>query len=80
MRVLPPTRGDEPRRLRADHGASVGRLLTAEGRVEREVEHAEMPITHLIVGRLTDRSDLLHALTDADADSAGSNWTEKALG
>ncbi|MBX6742077.1 MAG: error-prone DNA polymerase [Acetobacteraceae bacterium] len=39
-----------------------GRLLLAEGRVEREAERAEVPIIHLIVRRLTDRSDLLDGL------------------
>ena len=57
-----------------------GRLLIAEGRVEREVEHAEVPITHLIVRRLLDRSDLLEGLTEADGDAAGSNWAERTLG
>lgn len=33
------------------------RLLVAEGRVEREDEHAEVPIVHLIASRLIDRSD-----------------------
>jgi error-prone DNA polymerase len=39
-----------------------GRLLLAEGWVEREAERAEVPIIHLIVRRLTDRSDLLDSL------------------
>ncbi|MFC7543859.1 hypothetical protein ACFQU2_36570 [Siccirubricoccus deserti] len=39
-----------------------GRLLLAEGRVEREAEHAEIPIIHLIVRKLTDCSDLLDSL------------------
>ena len=51
----------------------------AEGRVERETERAEVPITHLICRRLIDRSDLLDGLglvgdvewLDGDADRAG---------
>ena len=43
-----------------------GRLLIAEGRVEREVAQAEVPITHLIVERLIDRSDLLSRLVEID--------------
>ncbi|MBX6745742.1 MAG: error-prone DNA polymerase, partial [Acetobacteraceae bacterium] len=39
-----------------------GRLLLAEGRVEREEKRVEVPIIHLIVRRLTDRSDLLDGL------------------
>jgi hypothetical protein len=35
-----------------------GRLLLAEGRIEREVAEAEVPITHLIVRRLLDLSAL----------------------
>ncbi|WP_367617328.1 error-prone DNA polymerase [Plastoroseomonas hellenica] len=38
------------------------RLLLAEGRVERVIEHAEVPITHLLIRSLTDRSDLLDGL------------------
>ena len=55
-----------------------GRLLLAEGRVERVVEHAEVPITHLIVRRLTDRSDLLDGLLQDSA--AGSAWAERNIG
>ena len=44
-----------------------GRLLIAEGRVEREVAQAEVPITHLIVERLIDRSDLLSRLVEIEA-------------
>jgi error-prone DNA polymerase len=59
-----------------------GRLLVAEGRVERE-ERAEIPIIHLIVRRLTDRSDLLDGLlqdgmmAEARSDAA---WAERSLG
>ena len=34
--------------------------------MEREVEQAEVPITHLIVERLIDRSDLLSRLAEID--------------
>jgi error-prone DNA polymerase len=57
-----------------------GRLLIAEGRVEREVEHAEVPITHLIVRRLLDRSDLLDSLVAVDGGAPGSDWAERTLG
>jgi error-prone DNA polymerase len=53
-----------------------GRLLLAEGRVEREAQHAEVPIIHLIVRRLTDRSDLLDGLPwEWEAE-----WVERNLG
>ena len=38
------------------------RLPVVEGRVEREDEHAEVPIIRLIAARLMDRSDLLDRL------------------
>ena len=57
-----------------------GRLLIAEGRVEREVAQAEVPITHLIVERLIDRSDLLSRLVEIDGATQDQDWTEKALG
>lgn len=53
------------------------RLLVAEGRVERETQRAEVPITHLIVRRLLDRSDLLDGLSAIDG---GGDWAERALG
>jgi error-prone DNA polymerase len=56
-----------------------GRLLVAEGRVEREVAHAEVPITHLIVRRLVDRSDLLDSLVAVNG-GAGSDWAKRTLG
>jgi error-prone DNA polymerase len=56
------------------------RLLIAEGRVEREVEHAEVPITHLILRRLVDRSDLLDSLAAVDGGAPGSDWAERTLG
>jgi error-prone DNA polymerase len=38
------------------------RLLVVEGRVERVIEHTEVPITHLLIRSMTDRSDLLQGL------------------
>jgi error-prone DNA polymerase len=52
-----------------------GRLLLAEGRVEREVEHAEVPILHVIVRRLIDRSDLLDGLGSIDGGAEGFDRT-----
>ena len=50
-----------------DRAAMIGaRLLVAEGRVERETEHAEVPITHLICRKLVDRSDLLNGLMKSE--------------
>jgi error-prone DNA polymerase len=68
-----------------------GRLLLAEGRVEREVEHAELPIIHLIVRKLTDCSDLLDSLTQGERTPQFRNhmngtgaedtaWAERSLG
>jgi error-prone DNA polymerase len=45
------------------------RLLVVEGRVEREDEHAEVPIVHLIAARLIDRSDLLDTLPAIGGDT-----------
>jgi error-prone DNA polymerase len=59
-----------------------GRLLLAEGRIEREVKevkHAEVPITHLIVRRLVDRSDLLDGLAAVDGPAA-TGWADRMLG
>ena len=56
------------------------RLLVAEGRVEREVEHAEVPIIHLIVRRLIDRSDLLDSLVVTGEGTTGSDWADRTLG
>ena len=52
-----------------------GRLLVAEGRVEREAEHAEVPIIHLIVRRLLDRTALLDGLSAGEA-----GWADRTLG
>ena len=59
-----------------------GRLLLAEGRVERETQHAEVPITHLIVRRLTDRSDLLDGLPQGEEapERGDAAWAERSLG
>ena len=43
------------------------RLLVAEGRVEGEERHAEVPMVHLIVRRLIDRSNLLDRLGQVQA-------------
>ena len=60
-----------------DRAAVIGaRLLVAEGRVERETEHAEVPIIHLICRKLIDRSDLLKGLVRS---GAGTNWSDIAL-
>jgi len=53
-------------------------LLLAEGRVEREDEHAEVPLVHLIASQLIDRSDLLAALGTIDGQEDDA-WVEKAL-
>jgi error-prone DNA polymerase len=63
-----------------DRALVSGRLLIAEGRVEREVAQAEVPITHLIVERLLDRSDLLSRLAEIDSATSDRDWVEKALG
>jgi error-prone DNA polymerase len=58
-----------------------GRLLLAEGVLEREDTHAEIPILHVIIRRLTDWSGMLDALPQAEAGSeAGSAWAERSLG
>jgi error-prone DNA polymerase len=61
-----------------DRAAMVGaRLLVAEGRVERETEHAEvLSITHLICRRLADRSDLLNGLLRSEVEKS---WSDAAL-
>ena len=61
-----------------DRAAMIGaRLMLAEGRIERETEHAEVPITHLICRKLLDRGDLLRRLSISDNDPI---WTDAALG
>jgi error-prone DNA polymerase len=62
-----------------DRAALVGsRLMLAEGRVERESQHAEVPVIHLICRRLTDRSDLLGQLNTPAPPNV--DWTEAMLG
>ncbi len=61
-----------------DRAAMIGsRLMLAEGRIERETEQAEVPITHLICRKLIDRSDLLRQLSASDSDPA---WADATLG
>jgi error-prone DNA polymerase len=61
-----------------DRSALIGaRLMLAEGRIERETEHSEVPITHLICRKLIDRSDLLRRLSISENDPA---WSEANLG
>ncbi|RAI55926.1 OB-fold nucleic acid binding domain-containing protein [Roseicella frigidaeris] len=55
-----------------------GRLLLAEGRIEREVAEAEVPITHLIVRRLLDLSPLVDRLDAAGREAVG-DWAGQAL-
>ena len=57
-----------------------GRLLVAEGRVERQEEHAEVPIIHLVVRRLIDRSDLLGCLSDPGIAAGDGDWVDRLLG
>jgi error-prone DNA polymerase len=57
-----------------------GHLLIAKGRVEREAEHAKVPITHLIIRRLMDRSDLLKRLVEIHGTATGPGWAERLLG
>ncbi|QDJ12286.1 DNA polymerase III alpha subunit (plasmid) [Roseomonas mucosa] len=60
-----------------DRAALIGaRLLIAEGRVERETEHAEVPITHLICRKLVDRTDLLNGLMRS---ASAHGWGDAAL-
>jgi len=60
-----------------DRAAMIGaRLLVAEGRVERETEQAEVPITHLICRRLADHSDLLNGLLRSEG---AESWGDAAL-
>jgi len=42
------------------------RLLLVQGRIERETEQAEVPVTHIIVENLIDRMGLLQGLNAAD--------------
>jgi error-prone DNA polymerase len=50
-----------------DRTALLGaRLMLVEGTIQRETEHAEVPITHIICRRLIDRTDLLNGVMEAD--------------
>ena len=70
--VIYPTIGER------DRSALIGsRLMVAEGRIERETEHAEVPITHLICRKLINRSDLLRQLNMSAADAV---WENAGLG
>jgi error-prone DNA polymerase len=61
-----------------DRAALLGaRLLLVEAKIERETEHAEVPITHLICRTLTDRTDLLNGLMHREANLP---WRDAALG
>jgi error-prone DNA polymerase len=51
--------------------------MLVEGTIQRETEHAEVPITHIICRRLTDRNDLLNGLMQADTST---EWGDAALG
>ena len=68
--VIYPTIGER------DRAAMIGaRLMVAEGRIERETEHAEVPITHLICRKLIDRSDLLRQLSLSENDPVWASAT-----
>jgi error-prone DNA polymerase len=74
-------RADYPDVAARDRAAPVaGRLLIAEGWVEWEVAHAEVPIIHLTLRRLLDRSDLLDSFVAMDGGTPGSDWAERRLG
>jgi error-prone DNA polymerase len=61
-----------------DRAALLGaRLLLVEAKIERETQHAEVPITHLICRTLTDRTDLLNGLMNREANLP---WDDAALG
>jgi hypothetical protein len=53
------------------------RLMVAEGRIERETDHAEVPITHVIYRKLIDRGDLLRQLSVSANDPS---WADATLG
>jgi error-prone DNA polymerase len=52
------------------------RLLLDSGKIERETEQAEMPVTHIIAEALTNRTDLLQGLSAAEPE----DWGAAALG
>lgn len=51
--------------------------MAAEGKIERVSKHVEVPVNHLIVARLIDRSHLLDGLSQAEQ---GGEWAERTLG
>jgi error-prone DNA polymerase len=53
------------------------KLMVVEGSIQRESEHAEVPITHVICKRLLDRTDLLNSLRQGDTATV---WGDAALG
>jgi error-prone DNA polymerase len=60
-----------------DRAALLGaKLMLVEGSIQRESEHAEVPITHVICKRLLDRTDLLNSLRQGDTATA---WGDAAL-
>ncbi len=74
---MPNTSPPDARAAFADlraHGRNAGAgqsgLMVVEGRVEREEQHAEVPIVHLIASRLVDRSDLLLRMMAMGEDGA----------
>ena len=61
-----------------DRAALLGaRLLLVDAKIERETQHAEVPITHLICRTLTDCTDLLNGLMHSEAKLP---WGDAALG
>jgi error-prone DNA polymerase len=52
------------------------RLLVVKGKIERETQHAEVPVTHVIVEQLIDRTDLLQGLDAAEP----ADWGAASLG
>jgi error-prone DNA polymerase len=63
-----------------DRRAMIGsRLLLAEGRVERAPGQTEIPVVHLIVQRLVDRTDLLGLLRQEAGEVAGGADPARAL-
>jgi error-prone DNA polymerase len=52
------------------------KLMVVKGNIQREGEHAEVPITHLICKTLIDRTDLLNRLMYQNANLP---WGDAAL-
>jgi hypothetical protein len=53
------------------------RLMVAEGRIERETEHAEVPIAHLICRKHIGHGDRLRQLRISENDPS---WADTPLG